>query len=178
MQTSLIGEELVDQICFGISLGELWIIHSSPKLIPKHIWSTSTAGLIIRPAVYWTVGRGSFPLASKSVSFSLDWHQDIIWAESTVERTPPYCHLFITETSLLQPLFLATWTKLSIRFFCKETFVNTANIFWPLDDRKNGVLLYEFSACYSSLLWIVCCPWGKKAHTFSLNSTLLIWTPH
>ena len=157
MQTSLIGEELVDQICFGISLGELWI----------------------RPAVYWTVGRGSFPLASKSVSFSLDWHQDKIWAESTVERTPP---------SLLSPLyhrnFVITTTffghpdKIVYTFFCKETFVNTANTFWPLDDRKNGVLLYEFSASYSSLLWIVCCPWGKKAHTFSLNSTLLIWTPH
>ena len=156
MQTSLIGEELVDQICFGISLGELWI----------------------RPAVYWTVGRGSFPLASKSVSFSLDWHQDKIWAESTVERTPPYCHLFITETSLLQPLFLATRTKLSIRFFVKKPSLIRPIFFWPLDDRKNGVLLYEFSACYSSLLWIVCCPWGKKAHTFSLNSTLLIWTPH
>lgn len=50
------------------------------------------------------------------------------------------------------PLFLATRAKLSIRFFGKETFANTANIFWPPDDRKNGVLLYEFSACYSSLL--------------------------
>ena len=144
MQTSLIGEELVDQICFGISLGELWIIHSSPKLIPKHIWSTSTAGLIIRPAVYWKVGRGSFPLASKSVSFSLDWHQDIIWAESTVERTPPYCHLFITETSLLQPLFLATWTKLSIRFFVKKPSLIRPIFFGPLMTVKTGFYCMNF----------------------------------
>ena len=73
-----------------------------------------------------------------------------------------------TYPALLSPLyyrnFVITATffghpdKIVYTFFCKETFVNTANIFWPLDDRKKGVLLYEFSACYSSLLWIVCCP--------------------
>ena len=122
MQTSLIGEELVNQICFGISLGELWI----------------------RPAVYWTVGRGSFPLASKSVSFSLDWHQDKIWAESTVERTPPYCHLFITETSLLQPLFLATQTKLFIRFFVKKPSLIRPIFFGPLMTVKTGFYCMNF----------------------------------
>ena len=171
MQTSLIGQELMDQICFGISsLGELWI----------------------RPAVYGAVGRGSFPLASKSVSFILDWPRTKY--EQRVEWNPAL-QPHNTVTLLLQPLVLATRAKSSIHFFVKKPLLVQPMFFGPLVTVKMGFHCMNFQPAtlemYSeivlyghplntdtSLLWIVCYPWGKKAHTFSLNSTLLIWTPH
>ena len=71
--------------------------------------------------------------------------------------TPPYGHLVNTVTLLLQPLFLAAQAKSHMHFFVKKPSLIQPIFFWPLGDRKKGVPLYEFSASYSSLLWIVCC---------------------
>ena len=63
-------------------------------------------------------------------------------------ETPPYGHLGNTVTSLLRLLFFGCLAKRRYIFLQKKTSlirlpVYTANLFWPIGDRINGVLLYS-----------------------------------
>ena len=71
------------------------------------------------------------------------------WLTSWYSEIPPYGHLGNRITLLLRPLFWAAWQKLPYIFLVKKPSlirptINTANFFWPIGDRIDGVPLYFY----------------------------------